>query len=145
MNRNRLIAIGLAVAVVAFLAGFVPQWLRAKRANETVQAVALALSMSRTEGKIAAALTESLRSNYERSRQLMTEVYDEIETLRGAATPAQRTELDAILAERDEMITLLARAAPESSQRLMLVHTRYRTSMTGGGITVRTVPRAPAS
>ena len=45
------------------------------------------------------ALTESLRSNYERSRQLMTEVYDEMGALAPGATAAQRRELQAILGE----------------------------------------------
>ncbi len=131
MDRNRLIAIGLAIAVVAFLAGFLPQWARANRTADALEAARYELAVSQTEGKIAAALTESLRSNYERARQLMTEVYGEVERLAPSATAAQRRELDAILAQRDEIITLLARAAPESSQRLMLTHTRYRNAMHG--------------
>jgi hypothetical protein len=38
---------------------------------------------------------------------------------------AQRRTVDAIPEERDEMVTLLARAAPESRERLMLFFTRY--------------------
>ncbi len=131
MDRNRLIAIGLGIAVVAFLAGFVPQWVRANRTGDQLQAARWELGVSRTEGKIAAALTESLRSNYERSRQLMTEVYGDLQAMSPRVDERQRQELAALLAQRDEMITLLARAAPESSQRLMLIHTRYRAAMHG--------------
>jgi hypothetical protein len=129
MERNRLILIAVGIAVVAFLLGFVPAWLRAERLDGELAAARQELALSRTEGKIGAALTESLRSNYERSRQLMTEVYGEMQAaLPGVDGPA-RAEMQQILAGRDEIITLLARAAPESSQRLMLIHTRYRAAM----------------
>ena len=125
MDRNRQIAIAVGIALVAFLLGFVPQWMRANRAGERLAEARFELRMSRTEGKIGAALTESLRSNYERARQLMTEVYAELQSAAPRLQGTQRREVDAILAGRDEMITLLARAAPESSQRVMLIYTRY--------------------
>jgi hypothetical protein len=125
MDRNRQIAIAAGIALVAFLIGFLPQWSRAGRAGERLQQAQMELRMSRTEGKIGAALTEALRSNYERARQLMTEVFDELQAAAPSLDGTQRREVDAILAGRDELITLLARAAPESSQRLMLLYTRY--------------------
>jgi hypothetical protein len=128
MDRNRQIAIAVGIALVAFLLGFVPQWTRANRAGEERQAARFELQMARTEGKIGAALTESLRSNYERARQLMTEVFGELQSAAPRLQGTQRREVDAILASRDEIITLLARAAPESSQRLMLLYTRYHTA-----------------
>lgn len=128
MDRNRQIAIAVGIALVAFLLGFVPQWTRANRAGEDLAAARFELRMARTEGKIGAALTEALRSNYERARQLMTEVFDELQGAAPQLQGTQRREVDAILSGRDEIITLLARAAPESSQRLMLLHTRYHTA-----------------
>lgn len=136
MDRNRQIATIAGIALVAFLLGFVPQWMRAGRAGEDRDAARFELRMSRTEGKIGAALTESLRSNYERSRQLMTEVFDELQASAPRLQGTQRREVDAILSGRDEIITLLARAAPESSQRLMLLYTRYHTAFG---------PQAPAA
>jgi hypothetical protein len=125
MDRNRQITIAVAIALVAFLLGFVPQWTRANRVGDELEAARLELRMSRTQAKMGAALTEALRSNYERARQLMTEVYAELQAAAPGLEGAQRREVDAILAARDEHITLLARAAPESSQRLMLLYTRY--------------------
>lgn len=136
MDRNRQIAIAVGIALVAFLLGFVPQWMRAGRAGDALEAARFELRMSRTEGKIGAALTESLRSNYERARQLMTEVFDELQAAQPRLEGAQRREVDAILTGRDEIITLLARAAPESSQRLMLLYTRYHAAF---------APRPPAA
>lgn len=140
MDRNRQIAIAVGIALVAFLLGFVPQWMRANRAGEDRDAARFELQMSRTEGKIGAALTESLRSNYERARQLMTEVFGELQSAAPRLEGAQRREVDAILASRDEIVTLLARAAPESSQRLMLLHTRYHTAFTPAAGAATTTP-----
>ena len=128
MDRNRQIAIAVGIALVAFLLGFVPQWMRANRTGDRLDEARFALQMSRTEDKIGAALTESLRSNYERARQLMTEVYATLQATAPSLQGAQRREVDAILAQRDEVVTLLARAAPESAQRVMLIYSRYHTA-----------------
>ncbi|HEX2208997.1 MAG TPA: hypothetical protein VHG93_15065 [Longimicrobium sp.] len=125
MDRNRLIAIAAGIAVVAFLLGFFPQWSRANGLRDQLDTARHDLRMARVEGQIGAALTEALRSNYEQARQLMVEVYSTLQAAAPSLKGAQRREVDAILAQRDEMVTLLARAAPESSQRVMLIYTRY--------------------
>jgi membrane-bound ClpP family serine protease len=132
MDRNRVIAIAAGIALAAFLLGFLPQWTRANglrdRLDASRQELAAArheVRMAQVEGQIGAALAEAQRSNYEQARQRMTEVYSELQAATPALQGAQRRTVDAILAERDEMVTLLARAAPESRERLMLVYTRY--------------------
>lgn len=125
MDRNRQIAIAVGIALVAFLVGFLPQWSRANGLRDRLEQTRHDLRMSRVEGQIGAALAESLRSNYERSRQLMTDVYATLQSAAPGLAGAQRREVDAILAQRDEIITLLARGAPVSSQRIMLIHVRY--------------------
>lgn len=156
MDRNRQIAIIAGIALAAFLLGFVPQWMRANRMRDLYKAGELlaqgrenraeyALRMAHVEGLIGAALTESMRSNYERARQLMTEVYSTLQAaqpeseLRGFA----RTEVEAMLAQRDEIITLLARAAPESTQRLALLYTRYHNAFHPRTVPAEATP-APA-
>ncbi len=132
MDRNRLLAIAAGIALAAFLLGFLPQWSRAnglrdrlQTSQQTVQTTQRDLRMSRVEGQIGAALAEAQRSNYEQARQRMTEVYRELQAAAPTLQGAQRREVDAILAERDEIVTLLARAAPESRERVMLIYTRY--------------------
>jgi hypothetical protein len=125
MDRTRLIAAAVGIALVAFLLGFLPQWSRANGLSDRLDTAQQELKMARVEGQIGAALTESLRSNYERARQMMTEVYATLQATAPSLQGTQRREVDTLLAQRDEMITLLARAAPESSQRLMLVYARY--------------------
>jgi hypothetical protein len=128
MDRNRLIALTVGIALVAFLLGFLPQWTRANGLSDRLRETRHELRMSRVEAHIGAALTESLRSNYERARQLMTEVYSTLQAVAPSLEGTQRREVDAILAQRDEVVTLLARAAPESAQRVMLIYTRYHTA-----------------
>lgn len=125
MDRNRLIAIAVGIALVAFLLGFLPQWTRANGLSDRLRETRHELRMARTQGQIGAALTEALRSNYERARQLMVEVFSTLQAAAPSLLGAQRREVDAILAQRDEVVTLLARAAPESAQRVMLIYTRY--------------------
>jgi hypothetical protein len=132
MDRNRLFAIAAGIALAAFLLGFLPQWSRAnglrdrlQTSQQNLRTTQQDLRMSRVEGQIGAALAEAQRSNYEQARQRMTEVYRELQAAAPALQGAQRREVDAILAQRDEIVNLLARAAPESRERVMLIYTRY--------------------
>lgn len=146
MDRRRLALI--AAAVVAALLLFFPQWSRARRLDGELERTRHELKFARLEGRLGAALSESLRSNYERARQLMVEFYGELQGSVGTVRDAgQRRALDGILRERDEIITLLARANPESTQRLMLLYTSYFTAMdpAGRGTPAATPPPPPAS
>lgn len=137
MSRNQMItaaAVALVALAVAFSAGFFPQRTRARTLAAELEATRRDLHFARMEGVLGAALAESLRSNYERSRQLMAGFFTELQASAGDVDdPVRRRELDAILAQRDEIITLLSRAEPESTQRLMLLYTRYFAAMDPAG------------
>lgn len=135
MDRNRLFAIAAGIALAAFLLGFLPQWSRANGLRDRLQTTRHDLRMSRVEGQIGAAMAEAQRSNYEQARQRMTAVYRELQSAAPSLEGAQRREADAILAQRDEIITLLARAAPESRERVMLIYTRYHNAFHPAAIT----------
>ncbi|HVG44554.1 MAG TPA: hypothetical protein VM890_07485, partial [Longimicrobium sp.] len=123
MDR-RTLALVAAGLVIAFLLGFVPQTIARRNANRELAAARQELRLSRLQGRLGAALAESLRSNYERSRQLMAGYFSGLQdALPGVENARQRQALTGILSQRDEMITLLSRAQPESSQRLMLLYT----------------------
>ncbi len=126
MDRPKLIAIAVAALVVVFLVGFVPQWLRARDLAEELQETRHELQLARLESRLGAAFAETERGNYERARQLVSDFYTELpQAMARTEDPAQRRVLQTALTERDEIITMLARAAPESNQRLMLAYTRY--------------------
>jgi hypothetical protein len=132
MDRTRLFAIAAGIALAAFLLGYLPQMSRAnglrgrlQTSQQSLRTTQQELRMARVEGHIGAALVEAQRSNYEQARQRMTEVYATLQAAAPGLSGAQRSEVDAILAQRDEIVTLLARAAPQSRERLMLIYTRY--------------------
>lgn len=133
MTRQKQIALLVAVAVVTFLLGFGSQWMRARSLSAELDSLAAELEKTRfelrlahLEGRLGAALAESSRGNYERARQLMADFYGDLQaSVDRVEDPADRRALQAILTERDEIITLLSRAEPEATQRLMLAYTRY--------------------
>lgn len=145
MNKPKWIALAVAALIAAFLVGFLPQWSRARGLEaelETTRAALEAelaevrweLELARLEGRLGAALAESQRSNYERARQLMAGFFADLQPrVERVQDPAAREALQSILAERDEIITLLSRAEPEATQRLMLLYTRYFTAVDPAG------------
>ena len=134
MDRRKLILYAVLGAVVVFLLGFLPQWSRARGLSRELRSTRIELKMARLEGRLGAALSESLRSNYERSRQLMADFFTELQASMGQVQdPRKRAALTQILAQRDEIITLLSRAQPESTQRLMLLYSTYFVAMDPAG------------
>src|SRR6185503_20794974 len=123
MDR-RTLALAVAGLLIVFLLGFVPEWMAKRSADRELASARTELRLSRQQGRLGAALAEALRSNYERSRQLMAGYFTDLQaTLPSVADPRRRQALNGILSQRDEIITLLSRAQPESSQRLMLLYT----------------------
>ena len=139
LSRSKLIAIFVALVLAAFLIGFLPQWFRARDLAENLEEVRFELEMARLEGLLGAALAEAGRSNYERARQLLTQFYPELQdNLAQVDDPADRRALQGILNQRDEIVTLLSRAEPESMQRLLLLYTQYFSAIDPAGATTPT-------
>jgi hypothetical protein len=132
MNRNQWIGVGVGAVVAAFLIGMLVFWPRARaldrqlgESRTELEATNHELEMYRLQGRLGAALAEAQRSNYERSRQLMTQVFSGLQAnLDRMTDPERRQAAELILSQRDEIITQLSRAEPESQQRLMLLYTR---------------------
>lgn len=115
-----------AALLVAFLIGFLPQWVRVRSMDRALTETRYELSLLDLGGRLGAALAEAQRGNYERARQLMTGFFSGVQTqLDLSADPALRQELLPLLQQRDELITLLSRAEPEATSRLNLMYTRY--------------------
>jgi hypothetical protein len=149
MSKPKLIGIAVAAAVIVFLIGFLPQWSRARGLEAELEETRFELELARLEGQLGAALAESMRSNYERARQLMVGFFSRLEgRIAQVEDPAQRRELQALLKQRDEIITLLARAEPEATQRLMLMYTAYFAAVDPAGAAASAItspPPAPPS
>lgn len=120
-----------ALALVAFLVGFVPMWLKARESGNQLAAAERTLGQSRLQNSIASAALDARRGDYEPARQAASQFYTSLqaELDKGddsTLAPAQRTAAQTLFAGRDEIITLLARSDPAVADRLSDVYAAYR-------------------
>ena len=133
----RRFALYTALALAVFLAGLIPMWLRANSAASQRDAARRELQTSRMQNMLASAAVDAGRGEYEPARQEASDFFtalreqldkdDGEETL----TAAQREGLMPLLAERDDLITLLARNDPAAGPRLLDMHAAFRRAMSG--------------
>lgn len=130
-ERLKRILLYAAVALIVFLLGLLPMWLKARqRAQERDQAQS-ALRISSLQNTLANAAIDARRGDYEPARQAASEFFTNLQTEidRGRESvfnEAQQNALRAIFDKRDDTITLLARADPASVDRLVDQYHTYR-------------------
>lgn len=123
-NNGMLKRVGIigAVALVAFLLGFLPMWLSARNYENERDAARANLRQSLLQNKLATAAINAKRAEYEQARQETSDFYTdlraEIERDKSVFDSRQRANLQPILAGRDATITLLARGDAASAERL---------------------------
>ena len=129
----RLQRLGLyaTVVFVAFLIGFIPMWLRARTRADERDAVQQVLRLTQAENTLAAAAIQARRGDYEPAREAASTFYTNLraELDRGSSVfsaSQQRDMLQPLLGQRDQMITLLARADPAVAERLADTYVSYR-------------------
>ncbi len=125
--RVRRIGIYAVMLLTVFLLGLIPMWLQA-RERDMAQA---ALRVSTLQNTLANAAIDARRGEYEPARQaaseFLTNLRREIECGRDSVfSQAQQDNLCALLAARDDSITLLARSDPASADRLVELYNIYR-------------------
>jgi hypothetical protein len=122
----------VTVALVALLAGFLPTWMMARTSANERDTAQLALGRARTENTLAAAVIHARRGDYEVARTNASAFYTalraELDRPRPTFTGAQLARLQPLLADRDQMITLLARGDQAAAERLADVYLAYRTT-----------------
>ena len=122
------------VLLVVFLIGFVPMWLKARTANNTLVGTEHQLFLARTQNDLASAAIDARRGDYEPARQAVSRFFTSLnEEMNKASsssyTQVQRQALQPLFARRDELITLLARSDPASADRLSDLFVAYRKIM----------------
>lgn len=125
-----------AVLIVGFLLGFIPMWLTARERGEQLAGTQRELKLAQMHNTLAAAVIAARRAEYEPARQsasnFFTTLRAETERLQDSAlTQAQRDGSQPWLAQRDEIITLLARNDPVSAERLSDLYVSYRKAISG--------------
>src|SRR5918996_6172397 len=124
------VALYATLSLGFFLLGFVPMWFKATRAIEQRDAAQRAVRLGQLQQTLAAAVIDVQRGQYEPARQLTSDFYTNLRRQIDAAnasvfTPSQRETLTPLLAERDEVITLLARSDPAAVDRLFAIYSSY--------------------
>ena len=123
-----LIRIGLLL--LAFLLGFVPMWISNRQITADLAARDKQLHRSRVQNTLTAATIYARRGEYETARQNTSSFFTEIrgEMDKGDAgilSEQERIGLNRVMAERDEIITLLSRNDPAAAERLSNAFVEY--------------------
>lgn len=122
----------IIIAVVIFLAGLIPMWLKANSMASQRDAARRELQLSRMQNMLASSAIDAQRGEYEPARQEASDFYTALrEQLdrsgdEAALTSQQHDNLQSLLKERDEVITLLARSDPAAAPRLLETHATFR-------------------
>jgi hypothetical protein len=119
LNR---IAITVGVALVAFLLGFASMWITSKGYENVRDSLMRTLRPSVLQNGLATAALNAQRGEFEQARQkasdFFTNLRAEVDKPESSFGAEQREALEAILSQRDETITLLARGDPAAASRL---------------------------
>jgi hypothetical protein len=124
------VALYATLSLGFFLLGFAPMWFKAGRAIEQRDAAQRGVRLAQLQNTLSAALIDVQRGQYEPARQLTSNFYTDLRRQVDSDasplfTPGQREGLRSLLAERDELITLLARSDPAATDRLFAVYSAY--------------------
>ena len=136
--NNRLVKAGIyAGALLAvFLLGLIPMWLSARESAGQLADARRDLKLLQIQNTLGSAAVDARRADYEPARQSASDFFVTLraEIDRGndsALTQAQRDRATQLFAQRDEIITLLARSDPVSADRLSDLYTSYRRAIKG--------------
>ena len=143
MGKRSVVLAVLAGVVVAFIAGYIPGWLQARRfaqASEecarksaevqaTLAKTQLDLEVARLRGRLGDVLHETNANNFGLAAQQATAFFNALQTAAAspqlAAGSARRGILEAILARRDEINADLARADQGVKAKLAEMYAQF--------------------
>ena len=122
--------------VAAFLVGFVPMWLKLRKCSIGFPEAKRQLKLARIQNILASAVIEVRRGDYEPARQATSDFFTSLraEVSAGAGSALAQTQREGVLplfAQRDELITLLARADGDSADQLSDLYVLYSDVMSG--------------
>jgi hypothetical protein len=128
LKKIALYAVGL---IIGFLLGFIPMWLTARGRAQQLAVAQQELRLARMENTLASAAVYGRRGDYEPARQSASDFFTALQTETGqengsALTQAQRESIKPVFAQRDDIITLLARSDPAAADRLSDLYVLYR-------------------
>ena len=117
--------------VLAFLLGLLPMWWSKRNVSAELDRTRAELQQQQQLNSLAASAVYARRGEYETARQyasqFFTDVQAELDYGDSKILDAQeRTQMPVLMANRDEVITLLSRADPASAERLSNLYVEFR-------------------
>lgn len=111
MTRMQKIATALTVLALAFLLGFVPQYLQKRQAQRELAVSIEKLKLSELRDLAGLMLLESLRQNYGDARDYSSQYFDKLrEISEGVNNPTLKMSLQKLLNDRDRVTAALSTA-----------------------------------
>ena len=134
VSRRWLIWAGLVA--LAFLLGLLPMWWSKSTVSAELERTKVEFVRQQHLNSLAAAAVYARRGEYETARQyaskFFTDMQAELDNAESKNLNAQeKSQVPQLLANRDDVITLLSRADPASAERLSNLYVEYRAA-TGG-------------
>jgi hypothetical protein len=132
---KRVISYAL-LALVFFLLGFLPMWVKSLESSSSLMDTGRQLSLARMQNSLASATIDVQRGNYAPALQSASSFFTSLraEADRGSASalsPAQIVSVQPLFAQRDQIITLLARSDPAAGALLSDLYASYRQIING--------------
>jgi hypothetical protein len=127
-QRRQRVGLYAMVLTIAFLLGWVPMWLTARERARELETLEQQLRATQLENQLARAALLARRGEYEAAREAASRFYtDAGQEIAGDRLPQfQRESLRTLIADRDDIITLLARSDPSSAERLAELYVAYQ-------------------
>ena len=125
---------GILLFVLGFLFGMIPMWLQAHGLKSELDTANHELRFNQWQNALASATIDARRAEYGPALQSASKFFNEVtleiaKPAKSDFTPAQIEKIKALLAPRDEVITLLARSDPAAADKLAAMHVAFRTAI----------------
>lgn len=145
-RRGKGILWALIAVVLAFLIGFFWQWYEAQTVRDTLARTEQELRVERYRVQLARAAMSAQSGDFESARTEMSAFFTRLQDQRETLPDSLRVVADAILGQRDQVITGLSRSNPEYVGVLYHMLGRFMPGAAGAAPATRdTTPRPPTA
>jgi hypothetical protein len=133
-HRIRRLVIYVALLLLAFLLGFVPMWIKSRECASRLAEAERQSSLARMENSLVSAAMDARRGDFETARVAASDFFTVLRAatstdVDSALSQAQKDGARPLLAQRDQIITLLSRGDVASADLLSDLYVSYRKLM----------------
>ena len=133
-HRIRRLVIYVALLLLAFLLGFVPMWIKSRECASRLAEAERQSSLARMENSLVSAAMDAQRGDFETARVAASDFFTVLRAatstdVDSALSQAQKDGARLLLAQRDQIITLLSRGDAASTDLLSDLYVSYRKLM----------------